>query len=1001
MKDIMRKHLWPASLVAALAVVGMLAAFVVLAGPERGTVEAQSACETFTGPILAALIAAGQCPATTPAASPSPTTGAGGGAPDPVAPGQPGATTPPGQTAEPTACSDVTGDALAALIRAGLCMEPTATPTITPTPTATPTATPVPPTATVGPTPTPRPTAAPPPDMDVADSITTDSSSAGAGVKVTLKIGNLPMNMRAGSSVVLYLEDDFNVEGGSIPRNTVYFTVTNNPDKATGEGGRVYATDPIEIEEDDYYGGDDDTSIRVYLPDFNTGDDYDGFQGPNQGQTLTMVIAEAGGIENPTEAHDNANNYVDGYKAGYAVLGVDGNVADTPPAANDVDNLIVQAKIGLNDADMTRGKELIVKGTGFNNGTSAAVHVLNAPDPYPAWWNSLNCLERNAVVGQSGAAADTPGNGYCQAWASLTATQQTAVRAIDLQGSGPAESTFCRYIIREGHRAGIAEVGSSDTVDVAFEVTVPIFGAGNTNYICMVDGEGRSASWDVEKFKLESSIRVSPSAASAGEKINVFAQDFSGSGNLNCLKIASQPVYYSGNTSALAANKCVVAEGNAVENLKTAAISQDGSAAISFDLPGSISGSALEGTVRIDATWGSVTEDAKVTVSGSILRLSQAEVRANESITIQGDGFGDEYVDAAKITIDGVALLVDDDSKTNNRVTVSNAGQFVVTVAVWPQDTSEGADNPALIAGTHTIRVEDNDGFFGTASLIIKEPSMTITPDVLGPRDYVTITGTDWPVDNADGGSNTNVDVTIDDDARTDDRRYSVIPDATGRFVVEHRVSRNVGIPSTNQVRATYGESVIVKVASFEVPAATIEITPTQGQPGDEVTMTVEGMKVYAEVAAISIGGADVRGGRSFRTDRDGKVTAEGLVIPGLDPGTYSVEMRVGSEEEQTVAIGSIEVQQEVVAGAVAELPGALEALDDNLEAVFYFDNVSKEWSFYDPREDFADLNTLSGMIAGQAYWILVGEAVDEVVLNGRPRDLTCSNGDCWNLVVW
>ena len=317
--------------------------------------------------------------------------------------------------------------------------------------------------------------------------------------------------------------------------------------------------------------------------------------------------------------------------------------------------------------------------------------------------------------------------------------------------------------------------------------------------------------------------------------------------------------------------------GNSVENLKTANIGRDGSAAISFDLPGSISGSALEGTVRIDATWGGVTEDAKVTVSGSVLRLSQGEVRSNESITIQGDGFGKRYVEAAKITIDGVPLRVDDDSKNSqDQVTVSNAGQFVVTVAVWPQDTSEDADNPALIAGTHTIRVEDKDGFFGTASLIIKEPKMTITPDVLGPRDYITITGTDWPVDNADGGSNTNVDVTIDDDARDEDRRYSVIPDATGRFVVEHRVSRNVGIPSTNQVRATYGEGGdIVKVASFKVPAATIEITPTQGQPGDEVTMTVEGMKVYAEVAGISIGGADVRGRAQFphrpRRECDGR----------------------------------------------------------------------------------------------------------------------------------
>ena len=82
MKDIMRKHLWPAALVAALAVVGMLAAFVVLTGPQRGTAEAQdSVCDRYTGPALQALISAGICQADgagTPAASPSPTTGGSG-----------------------------------------------------------------------------------------------------------------------------------------------------------------------------------------------------------------------------------------------------------------------------------------------------------------------------------------------------------------------------------------------------------------------------------------------------------------------------------------------------------------------------------------------------------------------------------------------------------------------------------------------------------------------------------------------------------------------------------------------------------------------------------------------------------------------------------------------------------------------------------------------------------------------------------------------------------
>ena len=608
------------------------------------------------------------------------------------------------------------------------------------------------------------------------------------------------------------------------------------------------------------------------------------------------------------------------------------------------------AKIGLSDVDNKRGYELTVTGSGFNDGTSAAVHVLADPD--------------------------------------TTMDLRTMVDA-----GGTQEMLACREIIQNGHRVGIATVESNDTVAVSFEVTAPIFKPGNVNLICMADGEGRSSNTDVEDFELEPSIRVSPKQATVGDTINVFAQDFpSSAGTFTSLEIANQVVHRTGT--------------NAVDLVSVDAdsIGRDGSATVTFDMPGSVNNTPLEGTVRIDAEWGDVSKDDKITLTGSTLRLSVGEVRANESLTIQGEGFGNSStngIEPANITIDGVPLLVDPDSLDNNKVEVSSSGQFVATVYVW----SNAASNPALTAGTHTIRVRDTDGFYGTAAIVITEPGMTITPDVLGPREYLTVTGTDWPVDNQDSTADNigNVEVEVEG------RNYTVIPDATGRFTVQHRVSRDVAIPSTQSVKASYKESgrdgqrqtAFVKTTSFDVPAATIEVDPAEGQPGDEVSLTVTGMPVYAEVDEITIGGARVGTAQDFRTDRDGDVTADGLAIPGLDPGTYSVVMKVGSGDSQTVAIGSIRVLLEVVAGAVAELPGALSELGDNLEAVFYFDNISKEWSFYDPREDFADLNTLSGMVAGQAYWILVGEAVDEVVLNGKTRGLTCSNGDCWNLVVW
>ena len=49
-------------------------------------------------------------------------------------------------------------------------------------------------------------------------------------------------------------------------------------------------------------------------------------------------------------------------------------------------------------------------------------------------------------------------------------------------------------------------MGSDDKVVITADVTVPTFGAGNVNQICMVDGENRYSS-DIDDFKLEPSIR--------------------------------------------------------------------------------------------------------------------------------------------------------------------------------------------------------------------------------------------------------------------------------------------------------------------------------------------------------------------------------------------------------------------------------------------------------------------------------------------------------------
>ena len=371
--------------------------------------------------------------------------------------------------------------------------------------------------------------------------------------------------------------------------------------------------------------------------------------------------------------------------------------------------------------------------------------------------------------------------------------------------------------------------------------------------------------------------------------------------------------------------------------------------------------------------------------------MSKDEVSANENVTIRGTGFGDGkgYLVSAQISGANLVLVSEDDV---DDVEVSSAGQFAATVAIW----SNGASNPALTPGTHTIEVEDNEGFVGTAEIVIKEPTLTVTPDVAGPRDYVTISGTNWPVENDDGGRIDEVEITIGTGDNADDEDAD--PDANGRWSVTYRVSSDVAIPSTQQVKATYGDgSEIVKIGTFSVPQANLTVTPELASPGDTIILSATGFSLFESKIAVKIGSVTVNVPDGTVSDRDGAIGGLEVIVPSLDAALYTVQLTVGD----TVTIGELTVTEETAAGVPVPLPGAVSELGDNLVRVFYFNGLDKTWSFFDPRPDFADLNTLTDMVEGQPYWILVSEGVEDVFLNNRSRTLTCVGGDCWNQIVW
>ena len=747
-------------------------------------------------------------------------------------------------------------------------------------------------------------------------SVTSSSTSGSATVELKLTIPQLPMDVAVGGSIVLYIEDDF-AEPDDISASDVYLVVSHPVDVETGNGGRVYTTvDPV-IATDDYFTADkDDISIQVFVPDMcpNATEGCEGDQGLNANDTVSLVVTKSAGIKNPSEEGTHST--------GYKVLPAThtGSVGGYDVAT---DILPTYAKIGLSDVDNSRGYEMTVTGSGFNDGTTAGAYVLpHARYAVAEWWETLSCAEMQAAMG-------TDSNNVCfhydlnEMYMSysissdrghpdfLALSEEDQKKYSDMVFT----SHLCRTIIQDGTKAGGALVGSDDKVAVTFEVTVPTFKPGNVNYICMVDGEGRASNRDVEDFNLEPSIAVVPSTASTGDTVNVFAQDFQNTGqSFTLLKIGGQ-------TSA--------PNGAALSTFITdrESISVSGSGSVTFEVPG-----GLQGTLRVDAQWGNVdgtpakcdidapnpciSEDGKITLGGAELNSSKTDVLPNETITINGNGFGSQTcIPEANITLDNVPLMVHEDSVDDDGcVEVSNSGQFVATVILWPAEQN-AATNPTLIPGTHSLDVTDDEEYDATVSLTIAQPSVSVTPDVAGPRDYITVTGENWAVDNLDNSLSDPISVVIEDYGSG--RTYPIYADSVGRFTVEHRVHRRVAIPDTVQVKANYDEGRVVQIGSFSVPASTITVTPGEGQPGDTVTLTAGNMPVYTEADYIEIGGTTYND-PGINTDRDGNITVEDVLIPGLDPGVYSVVINI----DNTIAIGEVNVLAESsAAGAPSGAP--------------------------------------------------------------------------------
>lgn len=205
-------------------------------------------------------------------------------------------------------------------------------------------------------------------------------------------------------------------------------------------------------------------------------------------------------------------------------------------------------------------------------------------------------------------------------------------------------------------------------------------------------------------------------------------------------------------------------------------------------------------------------------------------------------------------------------------------------------------------------------------------------------------------------------------------------------------------VPSSdNIVRALIAGASASATAKHSVPNPILTPSPAKGAPGTEVTLTGSGFKAFATVTSLTLGGLDVVDLSDLHTDAVGGFTIA-FVVPETYGGAQPVSAQVGGSRHTTV----FNVESGFTAADPALLPelvslaSALWPMGENLARIFYFDNATKEWAFYDPHAAFASVNTLTELVEGQAYWFEV-KADQTAILGSRIIPFTAG----WNLIPW
>ena len=525
-------------------------------------------------------------------------------------------------------------------------------------------------------------------------------------------------------------------------------------------------------------------------------------------------------------------------------------------------------------------------------------------------------------------------------------------------------------------------VGSDDTFDATFNVTVPPFKAGKGNMIKAKDGETPPNRTDTAvAFEVEGLLTASPKTASIGDKIQISLTDW--------------PPYTTDNPEEDATVKIAGIEQKIIGSMSVA----NGKATFQIEIGNDVPSGTEE--LQVDAAGES--DSTNVVISGADLTVTPSTVVPNQNVTAVGQGFGDRAEintgdpdDTSSVEFGGdpAHLEVDSDNFNNGEGIITDSGgnwNASIVIPITGASTTEG---------THTLDVKDSSGRSGSAEVVIAERKVTLDPPTARPGVMVQLTGSGFPASNR-RSEQTAPPVSIE---YGDDLVGTVNPDSSGNIATSFRVPFDASIPSSNTVtvKFTYTQNNanfdVIEHFTHEVPGATISLSASEGKPGDTITVTGEGFAQHASISSMSIGTIDILPSPKPSTSSEGTFTTS-VLIPGIDLGTHSIEVEISDTvasavfrvvEETTTMMPEVMMAEEATPGVAF----AAVIAEDNLISVFHFDPATQNeapnygYTVYDARPLFMSGNNLDSIEPEEFYTVQVSEDQMGVTLGSQTVDL-------------